>query len=335
VLATKTLPTMMQRERRVLASGLSRQALLAAGASSLLASALPRRVAAQAENLALAVGTAPNDSAGPTFYAEALGYYKTAGLDVTLTFMNSGTTALASGALVIAAMPTTLAAIARDKGVPFVMFAPLSLYVSATPDHALIVLKNSPLRSARDLTGKTIATRDLGNMSYFAARSWIDKNGGDSKSIHWYELSDPLDVAAMKAGRLDAASISEPALTPALRSGDVRVLAPVFDAIAARFLVAGCVTTEAFAAAHPAVIRAYADVIAKAAKWANANQTQSGAILEKYSQAPVPPGAARTVYAERLRATDVQPVLDLMLATGQLKTAARATDLFSAVVATS
>src|SRR6202040_3917305 len=147
-------------------------------------------------------------------------------------FMNATPAALASGALAIAAMPTTLVAIARDKGVPFVLIAPLSLYVSSNPDHALIVLKDAPYHSAADLTGKTIGTRDLGNMSYFAARAWIDKNGGDSKSIHWYELSDPLDVAAMKAGRLDAASISEPALTPALRSGDVRVLAPVFDAIA-------------------------------------------------------------------------------------------------------
>lgn len=283
----------------------------------------------------LQCGTAPNDSAGPTFYAEALGYYKSAGLNVTLNFANNSTAALAGGALAIAAMPVTLVAIARDKGVPFVMIAPLSLYVSTTPDHALIVLKDAPYRTAADLNGKTIGTRDLGNMSYFAARAWLDKNGGDSKSIRWYELSDPLDVAAMKAGRLDAASISEPALTPALRSGDVRVLAPVFDAIAPRFLVAGCVTTDAFAKAHPEVIRRYADAIARAAKWANANQAQSGAILEKYTHTPVPPGAARALYGDRLRVAEVQPVLDLMLATGQIKTAQRASDLFSSVVATS
>ena len=228
-----------------------------------------------------------------------------------------------------------MVATAREKGVPFVMIAPLSLYVSTTPDHALVVLKDAPYRTAADLNGKTIGTRDLGNMSYFAARAWLDKNGGDSKSIHWFELSDPLDVAAMKSGRLDAASISEPALTPALRSGDVRVLAPVFDAIAPRFLIAGCVTTEPFAKAHPDIVRKFADVIVKTSRWANANQAQSGVILEKYTQTPVPPGAARALYGERLRVAEVQPVLDLMLATGQIKTAARASDLFSSVVATS
>lgn len=311
---------------------LSRRSLLAAGAALTL---VPQTALAQTDDVPLQCGTAPNDSAGPTFYAEALGYYKSAGLNVTLNFANNSTAALAGGALAIAAMPVTLVAIAHDKGVPFVMIAPLSLYVSTTPDHALIVLKDAPYRTAADLNGKTIGTRDLGNMSYFAARAWLDKNGGDSKSIRWYELSDPLDVAAMKAGRLDAASISEPALTPALRGGDVRVLAPVFDAIAPRFLVAGCVTTDAFAKAHPEVIRRYADAIARAAKWANANQAQSGAILEKYTHTPVPPGAARALYGDRLRVAEVQPVLDLMLATGQIKTAQRASDLFSSVVATS
>jgi ABC-type nitrate/sulfonate/bicarbonate transport system substrate-binding protein len=312
----------------------SRLTLLRASAALLLAPGLTQHADAQATAFAMQCGTAPNDSAGPTFYAEALGYYKDAGLDVTLNFMNSTTSALASGATAVSAMPTTLVSVARDKGVPFVMIAPLSLYLSSNSDHALVVLKDSPYRTAADLNGKAIGTRDLGNMSYFGARLWLDKNGGDSKSVHWFELSDPLDVAAMKAKRIDAASISEPALTPALRSGDVRVLGPVFDAIAPRFLVAACVTTETFAKEHPAVVRAYADVIAKTAKWANANQAQSGVMLAKYTNAPVPAGALRAQYAERLRVADVQPVLDLMLSTGQIKTAQRAADLFSPLVPT-
>jgi ABC-type nitrate/sulfonate/bicarbonate transport system substrate-binding protein len=317
--------------RKAFRSMVSRRSLLAAGAALTLA---PRRAFAQTD-LPLPCSAALNDSSAPIFYAESLGYYKAAGLNVSLNFMNSAAPALASGALVIAGLPVTVVATAHEKGVPFVMIAPLSVYVSTTPDHALVVLKDAPYHSAADLNGKTIGTRDLGNMSYFAARAWLDKNGGDSKSIHWFELSDPLDVAAMKSGRLDAASISEPALTPALRSGDVRVLAPVFDAIAPRFLVAAAVTTDSFAKAHPDIVRKFADVIAKTSKWANANQSQSGVILEKYTQTPVPPGGARALYGDRLRVAEVQPVLDLMLATAQIKTAQKASDLFSSVVATS
>jgi ABC-type nitrate/sulfonate/bicarbonate transport system substrate-binding protein len=313
---------------------ISRRTVLAgASAWALTAAAAPAE--AQTGSLPLPASAAANDSAAPLMYASELGYFKDAGLDVTVTLMNNAVSALGGGAVVIAAMPVSQLAIAREKGVPFVLVAPLSLYVSAVPDHALIVLKNAPFRRAADLNGKTIATRDLANMSYFGASAWIDKNGGDSKSVHWYELPDTLAVSALQAGRIDAASISEPALDPAMQSGAVRSMAPVFDAIAPRFLVAGCATTDAFAKAHPDVMRTFADVMAKTAAWANANHAKSGAILEKYAQATVPPGATRAVYAERLRASDVQPVLDLLFTFGQLKTPARAGDLFSPVVASS
>jgi len=318
---------------------LSRRAALGGVASWALAGAVARPALGQTGSSdEIPCATAPNDSAGPMFYAGDLGYYKQARLNIKMSLLaNSGAipSGLASGAYSIVGLPVTLVAIAREKGIPMVMIAPLSLYVNTTPDHAMIVMKNSELRKASDLNGKTIAVRDLGNMSYLAARAWMDKNGGDSKSVRWFELPDTLDVAALQAGRLDAASISEPALDGALQGGEVRVLAPVFDAIAPRFLVAGCVTTDSFAKAHPELIRTYADVIAKTAKWANANHVKSGAILEKYSGAVVPPGAARTVYSERLRASEVQPVLDLLVASGQLKKPVRANELFSSVVASS
>jgi NitT/TauT family transport system substrate-binding protein len=332
----------MQREELTVPSiadpRVSRRAVLAGVASWALASAANAPALGQTADLPIPCATAPNDSAGPMFYAADLGYYKQARLNITMSLLaNSGAipSGLASGAFSIVGLPVTLVALAREKGIPMVMIAPLSLYVSTTPDHAMIVLKNSPLRKASDLNGKTVAVRDLGNMSYYAARAWIDKNGGDSKSVHWFEIPDTLDVAALQAGRFDAASISEPALEPALQGGEVRVLAPVFDAIAPRFLVAGCVTTDAFAKAHPDLVRTYADVIAKTARWANANQAKSGAILEKYSGAPVQPGAPRTVYSERLHASEVQPVLDLLLSAGQLKSPVRANDLFSSVITTS
>lgn len=289
----------------------------------------------QAARAPLAISAAPNDSAGLLLYPQDLGWYKAAGLDVSLTVQQTAVAALAGGAVAIAGMPVSQVALAREKGIPFVYVAPLSLFVASVPDHALIVLKNAPYQKAADLKGKTIATRDLANLSYFGAAAWLDKNGGDSKSVHWYELPDNLALAALQAGRIDAASISEPALDPAMQSGQVRSLGTMLEAIAPRFLIAGCATTETYAKANPDVIRRFADVIAKAAVWANANHARSGAILAKYTQVPVAPGATRAMYADRLRAADVQPVLDLLFAVGQLKTPAKAADLFSSVIAKS
>ncbi len=88
---------------------------------------------------------------------------------------------------------------------PIVIVAPGPIYSSATPTSGIIVLKNSPFKKASDLNGKTIATRDLSNLSYYGGNNWIDKNGGDSKSVKWVEVTDTNTVPALLAGRIDAA----------------------------------------------------------------------------------------------------------------------------------
>jgi NitT/TauT family transport system substrate-binding protein len=220
-------------------------------------------------------------------------------------------------------------ALARQNGVPIVIIAPTSIYSSAAPTSGIIVLKNSPVRKASDLDGKVVATRDISNMSYYGAKAWIDKNGGDSKSIKWIEISDTQTVPAMLAGRVDAASVSEPALDDAIHGPDARMLAPVYDAIGDKFLIAAYFTTEEYARAHPDAVRTFAKVIVAAGLWANRNRALSAKILEKYAGVAVAPGTTRVTYAELMRVADVQPVLDMLQQYGVLKSPIHAADLFA------
>jgi NitT/TauT family transport system substrate-binding protein len=220
-------------------------------------------------------------------------------------------------------------ALARQNGVPIVIIAPTSIYSSAAPTSGIIVLKNSPVRNASDLDGKVVATRDISNMSYYGAKAWIDKNGGDSKSIKWIEISDTQTVPAMLAGRVDAASVSEPALDDAIHGPDARMLAPVYDAIGDKFLIAAYFTTEEYARAHPDAVRTFAKVIVAAGLWANRNRALSAKILEKYAGVAVAPGTTRVTYAELMRVADVQPVLDMLQQYGVLKSPIHAGDLFA------
>jgi NitT/TauT family transport system substrate-binding protein len=312
---------------------LSRSAVLT-GAGAMLVAA---RTGARAAAPEIAVGGAANESSGTVLYANDLGFFQKAGLDVKLSVLANPAPMLAavvSGSLAISGIPLSQAALARAKGIPLVMIAPGSLHLSTVPANALMVLKDSPVQTAADLNGKTIATRDLANMSYLGARAWLDKNGGDSKSVRWLEISDPQHVAAMKSGRVDAASVGEPALDDALRGGQVRVLGAVFDAIAPRFLIAGYCTSEAFAKANPDVVTRFADAINAAAHWANQtkNHAQSAQIIGRYAMAPVLPDSTRVVYAEQIRLADIQPVLDVLLTYGFLKTPMRASELISPLV---
>jgi NitT/TauT family transport system substrate-binding protein len=286
---------------------------------------------AQTTSPTIFIAAPPNDSAGPLFYAQDLGMFKKAGLNVSLqTIENPGTSvaAVVGGSLTIGTLTIPGIALAREKGLPIVMIAPGSIYSSKAPTAGIIVLRNSPIKKASDLNGKTIATRDITNMSYYGAKAWIDKNGGDSKTVKWLEVNEPAAVPALLAGRVDAASISEPALDDVIHGTDAQMLAPVYDAIGSRFMISGAFTTESYAKANPDVVRKFAEVMASAAAWGNKNHAESAKILAKYSGVDIKPGATRVAYAEQLPPSDAQPVLDMLRQYGVLKTAMRANDLF-------
>jgi NitT/TauT family transport system substrate-binding protein len=290
--------------------------------------------AASAQSVAppITVGGTANDSGGQVFYAQDLGMFEKAGLNVKVQALNNPgavAAAVAAGSLTIGSLTIPGIALARQNGIPIAIIAPTSIYSSAAPTSGIIVLKGSPIRKAADLNGKTIATRDISNLSYYGAKAWIDKNGGDSKSVKWVEITDTLTVPALVAGRVDAASVSEPALDDAIHGPDARMLAPVYDAIGDKFLIAAYFTTEDYARTHPDVVRAFAKVIVDAGVWANRNRALSAKILEKYAGVPVAPGTTRVTYAERMRAADVQPVLDMLQQYGVLKAPLRAAELFA------
>jgi NitT/TauT family transport system substrate-binding protein len=315
---------------------LSRSAILG-GAGAAIVAALSPPTAARAASPEIVVSGSANEAAGNVFYANDLGLFQRAGLNVKLTALTTAApmvAAVVSGSVAIAGIPIPQIALARAKGIPIVMLAPGALYLSTVPTNGLIVLKDSPLKSAADLNGKTIATRDVANMAYIGARAWIDKNGGDSKSVHWLETSDPQDVAALQAGRIDAASVGEPAFDDALRGGAVRVLARAFDAIAPRFLINAFCSSEGFAKENPDVVARFATAILAASHWANQvkNHPQSAQIIARYTMVPVLPEGTRVAYAEQPRAADIQPVLDALLTYGFLKTPMRAVELVSPLV---
>jgi ABC-type nitrate/sulfonate/bicarbonate transport system substrate-binding protein len=312
---------------------LSRSAILG-GAGAAIVAAFAHSARTLAASPEIIISGSANEAAGNAFYANDLGYFQKAGLNVKLTVLTTAApmvAAVVSGSVAISGIPLPQIALARAKGIPIVMIAPGALYMSTVPTNGLIALKDSPLKQAADLNGKTIATRDVANMAYIAARAWIDKNGGDSKSVHWLETADPTDVAALQSGRIDAASVGEPAFDDALRGGAVKVLGRAFDAIAPRFLINGFCTSEVFAKENPDVVRRFADTIEAASRWANQtkNHPQSAQIIARYTMAPVLPDSTRVVYAEQSRATDIQPVLDALLTYGFLKMPMRAADLVS------
>ncbi len=288
-------------------------------------------VAGLAQGTTIRVATSPNDSGAEAFYAQDMRFFKKAGLDVEVIAIGNASlihSGVLSGSIDIGSTSIPPAALAHERGLPYVLIAPGAIYSSKTPTSALVVAKNSPIKTGGDLNGKTIGVRDLTNVGSVATEAWIDQNGGNAKTIKFVELPDSAAAPAVVQGRVDAASIAEPFLDEALKL-DTRILAPTYSAIANEFMIGAWFSTLDYAKSHPDVIRKFAAVVLETARWANKNQTRSAQILAKYAKVTVSPTMARVGYAERLTPSQIQPLIDAAARYGTIKGSFPASDLFA------
>jgi len=270
------------------------------------------------EPVTIHVLAVPNDLYAEAYYAQDQGFFKTAGLDVEVTTVANGgvaATTLAGGSADIAVSNLVQIAMAVAHGVPLTVIAGAGLYSSQAASTALCVPKTSPLRSARDLEGKTIGVAALNDLATVAIKKWLTQNGAEYKNVRMIELGYPAMIAALASGRIDAAMLAEPWQTTA-RNADDRLFAKPEDAIAPEFNIGVWVTTRSWAQAHPDLVKRFAGAIYAAAKWANTHHDDSALILAKYAKADPTAigGMIRAVQSTDLQGSRVQPPLDAAFA---------------------
>ena len=288
-----------------------RQTLLASIAA--LSVARPRAVRAQTL-AALKIGTVPQDSGSQCYYGHDTGIFAKHGIDAAISGMVSGpaiASAVLSGALDVGFSNMFSLEAAYDKGLPFTLIAPASVYDDAAATSLLVVPKDSTLRTARDLTGKILATNGLRNIGEYGPATWIDRNGGDSTTVKFVEIPNPEMHDALVSHRVDAANVTEPVLTDI--KPVTRVLAKAYSAIAPRFLIGAWFTTTTWAAAHPDLLARFVDAMRETSDWANGHQRESADILAKSLglHVAVVRSATRARFGTALTADLIQPTIDV------------------------
>ncbi len=281
----------------------------------------PAPVRAQAALVTLKIATTPLDVGAEAFYALAQGFFREAGIDAQVQAIDNGAAVaagVASGALDIGQSNVVSLATAHEKKLPFVLIAPAARYSDEHPTTELDALNTSPLHTAKDLDGKTSTTNGILNIGQIATMAWIEKNGGDPKSVRFVEMPVASQPAALESGRLDVSLLAEPVLSQTLATGKVHVFSKPYGALGNGWLIGVYFTTESWARAHPDLVRKFADVMAQTARWANAHQAESAKILEQYTKSTLGPQVARAVYAERLDPKSIQPVIDASARYGAL-----------------
>jgi NitT/TauT family transport system substrate-binding protein len=289
---------------------IDRRVFLTASGAAALATTVP----AAAQQLAtVRIGVATAETYAEGFYAADRGFFQRAGLDANVTMLANGAAlvgAVAGGAIDIAPANTLALASAHARGLPIVILAPAALYTTARTTHALVVGKDSDVRNARDLAGKTVSIVGLRSLEELAVRSWIDANGGDSRKTAFIELPNAAQVPALLAHHIDGAMMPEPWITNA--KNDTRMLCKPMDSIADHFVVTAWFTTQSWLDQNRDAAKRFVAAMQRTAAWANTNPSASGAILAKSLRLPVATVDAmvRMTMGETLNADLFQPVID-------------------------
>lgn len=277
--------------------------------------------------------SAPDDDVSSFLHARDAGLFRRAGLDVAIDRANSGAAvaaAVAGGSIDIGKSSIISLIAAHQRGLPFVIVAPAGLYDAGHPDVAMLVAKDQPIRSPRELAGKVVAVPALGDLYSIASAAFVDAAGGSFKDIRYVEMPSSSSPEAIASHRVDAATLATPALSVALAAGKTRVFGRPFSAIAKRFLRAAWFTTKDYAAKNADVVQRFRRAVEAAADEVNARPADSVAALAAFTGqdaqliAHMPRAIAGSVLDPRL----LQPTIDAAFRYGAIGASFDAKDLF-------
>jgi NitT/TauT family transport system substrate-binding protein len=311
---------------------LSRARFTTALTGAAAAAALPRISGAQTLIPVKGALTSVYYDAVPILWAQKTGMFAKAGIDIDLGRLPTGaavTAAVAGGSLNIGKSTFFAVVAAFAHGVPIVVIAPAAIYDARFPNGALVVPKDSPVRTVADLSGKVISVNNLSEPTVPATGVWLQKNAIAKDVVKFVEVPMSAMPAALDAHRIDIAFLTVPVIDEVMATGKYRILEPVLNYIAPRWWFSAIIASRDWATKNRDAVRRVASVIEASAAYTNAHHGEFtaqiaeliGATPDSVAKMTWPQGGTAIVPAE------MQPVIDLSVKAGFIPTGFNARDM--------
>ena len=234
----------------------------------------------------LKVGVIPIVDVAPIYLGKEQGFFSKRGLDLELVQESGGAAAIpgvVSGDFQLSFGNVTSIILAGSQNLPLKIIAEgnSSTGDPATDFSGVVVPADSPIQSAKDLVGKTVAVNNLKNIGEVTIRNAIEKDGGDPKNVKFVELGFPDMPAAVANKQVDAAWVVEPFLTAATSQG-ARNVSSNFTTIP-NLTVATYFTTEQYMTEHKDVVNNFRSAIEESLKYAQDHPDEVRRIVTTYT----------------------------------------------------
>jgi ABC-type nitrate/sulfonate/bicarbonate transport system substrate-binding protein len=220
---------------------------------------------------------------------------------------------------------------AHAHGVPLQFIAPGGIANAQTGLVHAFVLKDSPNRKAVDLNGKTLASPALHDLDSAMTLAWVDKDGGDSKTIHAVEVPSSAAVPALQAHRADVIVLTEPAASQAAATGVVREIGDTLSVIGGSALVSGYTVVASTAGADADTRARFARAMREAEAYTNAHPRETAEVLAGFSGMTLNEilKTRRNFYPPALDAKILQPLIDVCARYGLIDKGFPASEIIS------
>lgn len=267
------------------------------------------------------VGHLPIADCAQLFVALDKGYFKEEGLEVDPLLMPSGVKiieALATGNVDIGFSAVVPLILANERGLNIVALTGGPAEDKTHAEHAVLVRNDSPIKSPKDLKGKTIAILAFRSIDELFVKEWLQVNGVDASTVNMLEIPFPQMEAALQAKQVDAIAAIEPFVTAARLNGKSRILSYNYVEVQPLTEIGTYSARDVWIKNNTDVANRFRRSIYKATVYANAHPDEVRNIIIKYAK--LNPELAKEMtlplYTEKLTPENLNNVMQLALKWG-------------------
>jgi NitT/TauT family transport system substrate-binding protein len=262
-----------------------RSAAMTLVAGGVFAAALPAR--AQTNPAPVKMGAMAIDASGEAYYGDGSGIFLNNGISPQITTVSSGSAIIAAvlaGDLDVGLANPLQIASAISHGIPLQMIAPAVVYSKSDANPNFVVAKDGPIKAPKDLVGATFGVTTLADLNTLSLMAWLDANKVPRDGVKFVELKFGELGQALVRGTIQAAIITEPFKTDAMRAGQIREFGDTYLAIAPEISPMVWFASKAWLQKNPDTAKRLINGIYATAKWANSHTKESGDMLAKIAK---------------------------------------------------
>jgi NitT/TauT family transport system substrate-binding protein len=147
----------------------------------------------------------------------------------------------------------------------------------------LYVRADSPIRTAKDLEGKTVAANTLENIVDTSVRASVREAGGDPSKVEFTALPFPEQPAALANGQVDAVFVVEPFQQAVLADGARKIASSYVD-VAPDLAVALYFTSTQLIQENPDLVKRFTEAMEESLSYADSHPDEAREIIGTYTQ---------------------------------------------------